>query len=527
MNVQRCIGPFLTVATLAIAVALPASAQLPAGFTARDIGDPGMKGSTTVDANGKWTVKGSGADLWGSDNDHFQFVSTSVTGDGSITARMLSTTGGHVEDGWEKTGCMIRETDEPSSPHATTYMSNRGGGVYFLWRSEAEVDTQEIPGFAPRHFPIWLRTQRVGNEFSGFVSDDGVLWKYTTTQTVTMADKANFGLHVMSHDDDTMSTVEFDNVSATPGLISVAGLQAGGNDKGVLLTWKPLKGAQGYNIYRGPAGSQIEGAKVDQLVKLNTDPVKEASFTDNSDTLVAGQNQVYAIAAITTGADGKAVEGPLVAIRSGKTGPPAPPPGFNFDVIGENKEGDFALGSVGISFDAATGVIAMRGGGHDIWDAADDLVFMHQKVSGDFRITAKILNQPTATSSWSKAGPMIRESLDRGSRNAIMEVTGFEGAQAQFRDTRDSDSATAGDRALQWNEERDAFLKGTITLRLTRKGDAITAEYSLDGTTFQSGGDAIAISGLAKDVEVGVALTSHDATRISEVKFRDVVIEKQ
>src|SRR5262249_42623347 len=158
---------------------------------------------------------------------------------------------------------------------------------------------------------------------------------------------------------------------------------------------------------------------------LNTDPVKEASFTDNADTLVPGQKQVYAVAAVTTGTDGKAVEGPLVAVRTGKAGPPIAPPGFTFSVIGENKEADCSVGSVGVEFDAASGAITMRGGGHDIWDAADDLVFLHQKMSGDFRITVKMLGQPLATSSWSKAGPMIRETLDRGSRNAMFEITGY------------------------------------------------------------------------------------------------------
>lgn len=514
---QRGITTILATAALALVTALPAAAQLPEGFTARNIGDG--DGSTTVE-NGKWTVRGQGADLWGNDNDHFHFVARPVTGDGNITARLLGTRDGHAEDGWEKVGAMIRENDTQGSPHATTYMSNRGGGLYFMWREEQDGATREFPGFAPRRFPIHLRTQRVGNEFSGYYSWDGVFWNYTTTQNVSMGETANFGLHAMSHDPELMMTTEWDNVSVNPGQTQVYGLQACSNENGVLLTWKPLKGAQSYNIYRGPAGVALADLKQDQLQKINADTVAQASYSDTGDALAPGARFVYAVSAVSNGQ-----EGPLTVLASGKAGPAAPPAGFNYTVIGDNSEGDCAVGSVGVSVDA-NGVITMRSGGHDIWDDGDDFTFLHQKVSGNFRITVTMLQNPTATSSWSKAGPMIREKLTRGSRNAMLEVTGFEGVQAQFRAEEDSFSETAGDRALQWYEQRDAFEKGAIHLRLTREGDTITPEYSLDGTNFEWAGDPIEIADLANELEVGVAHTSHQTGRISEVRFRDIKIEK-
>jgi regulation of enolase protein 1 (concanavalin A-like superfamily) len=419
---------------------------------------------------------------------------------------------------------MIRENDTQGSPHATTYMSNRGSGVYFMWRSDQDVDTQEIPGFARRQFPLWLRTQRVGNEFSGFVSNDGVLWTYTSTQTVTMGEKANFGLHEMSHEDGVLSTSEWDNVSVNPGQTQVYGLSACGNDNGVLLQWKALKGAESYNIYRGPADATVESLKRDQLQKINADAVPGASYTDMGDTLTPGAKFVYAVAPVIGGQ-----EGALTVVSAGRPGPQKTPEGFTYSVIGENKEGECALGSVGVTVDA-NGVITMRSGGHDIWDDGDDMTFLHKKVSGNFRITVTMLTLPSATSSWSKAGPMIRETVDRGSRHGFMAALGYEGAVASWRSEKDGGSASTdsenAERALQWNEARDAVANGkTLFLRLTRNGDTITPEYSLDGTEFKSGLGPITISGLANEVEVGVAHTSHDTARISEVKFRDIKIE--
>jgi regulation of enolase protein 1 (concanavalin A-like superfamily) len=523
MMTQRGLVAFVVTGVVALIVSLPASAQqLPQGFRSRDVGAPGVPGTARFD-NGKFTLQGSGADLFGSNDDHFQFVSQEVTGDGTIVARIVSATG-VADSGGQKNGVMIRENDTPGSPHATTYMSKRGSGAYFMWREAQDGDTQEISGFAPPVVPIWLRTQRVGNEFSGYVSYDGQLWIYTSTQNVSMAEKANFGIHVMSHDDGKLDTVEFDNVAALPGVTAVAGVQACGSENGVLLQWKPLKGAQSYNLYRGPESLEISAVKLEQLQKINADTVSQASFTDNSGDLKPGARYVYAVAAVTNGQ-----EGARVAVLAGKPGPSTPPAGFNYTVIGDNNEGECALGSTGVAVDA-NGVITMRSGGHDIWDDGDDCTFLHQKVSGDFRITVAMLRLPSATSSWAKAGPMVRESVDRGSRQVLFAALGLEGAVVSWRTETDGGSASTDSegngRALDWNTARDAVAKAPLYLRLTRQGDKITPEYSLDGTTFQPGSDPITVSGLKTELEVGVAHTSHDATRVSEVKFRDVKIEK-
>jgi regulation of enolase protein 1 (concanavalin A-like superfamily) len=140
-----------------------------------------------------------------------------------------------------------------------------------------------------------------------------------------------------------------------------------------------------------------------------------------------------------------------------------------------------------------------------------------------------MLRLPSATSSWSKAGPMVRESIEGGSRQVLFAALGLEGAVVSWRTETDGGSASTdsvGDgRALDWNTARDAVAKGPLYLRLTRQGDTITPEYSLDGTTFQAGSAPITVSGLAAQLEVGVGHTSHDASRISEVKFRDIKIE--
>src|SRR5260370_29029930 len=100
---------FISLAVLAGALALAASAPraahaatiphqpvagAPAGWMHADIGTPALAGDTKYDpATGQWTVSGSGSDLWSTATDNIQYAFTPVKGDGSITARLLSTSG--------------------------------------------------------------------------------------------------------------------------------------------------------------------------------------------------------------------------------------------------------------------------------------------------------------------------------------------------------------------------------------------------------------------------------------------------
>jgi hypothetical protein len=516
----------LVTAALALAVALPAMAQdqLPAGFFGKAIGEGG--GGSVQVKGGVYTITGKGQNLWDVDNDHFFFVGKEVTGDGNVTARLLTSVGGDPT-GWEKLGCMIRDSDAQNAVHATSYMNRpRGGGVYYLWRPVQDEGTSETSGFAPAVLPIWLRSQRVGNEVSGFHSQDGVLWQFTRTETINYADdKAIFGVHVMPHGADTTMTTTWDNIAVGEGQTQVTGLQACGNDNGVLLTWKPLKGAKSYVVARGPAGAGFGAVKLDQLSMINTDAVTQASFTDNSNTLQPGARHVYAVAAVMENGS----QGPFTAVISGKPGPPIPPAGFTFSVFGDHPSGDCARGDVGMEQDA-NGVITMRGGGFDVWDQKDHFTFLHQKVAGNTRVTATFLTRPTGVTLASKAGIMVRDGLALDTRNVYITIRP-DGICTQARSESGADAGDHSELLLPNVELGEAITKGPVHLRLERKGDEISTFYSLDGSTWEPVGDPLTLSGLPNEVEVGIAVTSRDRDsnlrpRISEVKFRDIKVEK-
>ena len=126
------------------------------------------------------------------------------------------------------------------------------------------------------------------------------------------------------------------------------------------------------------------------------------------------------------------------------------------------------LGSA--AFDAATGQITIRGSGTNIGSAGDQCYFLNRPVEGDFQITVKAVTKPGAVSDWSKAGLMIRESLDPGSPHAFMLVSGAKGISFQRRAAAAGASASTtigGIQAPRW-------------VKLARAGGTITASYSAD-----------------------------------------------
>ena len=87
-----------------------------------DVGAVGATGSFGL-TNGVFTIQGSGADIWYS-ADAFRYVFQALTGDCSITARVVN-----MQDtaGWAKAGVMIRETLDPASQYVINFMSPVNG----------------------------------------------------------------------------------------------------------------------------------------------------------------------------------------------------------------------------------------------------------------------------------------------------------------------------------------------------------------------------------------------------------------
>jgi hypothetical protein len=191
-------------------IELPIEWQNLAGWWSGDIG---TTGGSAIQSGDTYEITGGGHDIWGS-FDGFHYMFKELTGNGSMTARVVSN--GTGSNTWAKGGVMIRNELSPDSAHTMTVITGgAGGGAAFHWRSSTSVPTisahDPIPSVSP---PYLVRIERWGDEFLGYLSADGTNWRQQgATQIIDMNDTVYIGLCVTSHAAGSLRTYTFDNVS--------------------------------------------------------------------------------------------------------------------------------------------------------------------------------------------------------------------------------------------------------------------------------------------------------------------------
>jgi len=187
---------------------MAAAQSLPPGWSSSDIGTVGAAGSASS-SGGTFTVAGAGADIWGT-ADAFRFVYTTLTGDGTIVARVAT-----VQNvaAWTKAGVMVRETLSPSSRQGLMLVSP-GKGLAFQRRVDtAGVSTNTgVTGTAP----YFVRLARTGSTITASVSPDGATWSVVGSDIIAMTPTIYVGLAVSSHVPGTPATATFNSVAVTP-----------------------------------------------------------------------------------------------------------------------------------------------------------------------------------------------------------------------------------------------------------------------------------------------------------------------
>lgn len=186
-------------------VSVVPAALLPAPWQSQDIGAVGIAGDARA-SNGTFTVRGSGADVWGT-ADAFQYAWHQMTGDGDVIARVAS-----VENvaAWVKAGVMIRGDVTAGSAHAFMLVS-AGKGLAFQ-RRVASGGLSTSTGGGAGVAPAWVKLERRGNVISAFSSADGATWTLVGSDTFTMPTTVYAGLAVSSHDNTRLAAATFDNV---------------------------------------------------------------------------------------------------------------------------------------------------------------------------------------------------------------------------------------------------------------------------------------------------------------------------
>jgi hypothetical protein len=159
-----------------------------------DIGSVAFQGSTTYDGSSTYTSKGSGADIWGS-NDRFHYTYKCVSGDFDVRCRVTDRRHPNVGR-WGRHGLMARYTCDLNSKYSAIFtLAGEGGGSdgVDIPRHQFEQthpaagdpdDSQQVGDFVLLGYPNtgdrrvdrrpeWFRLVRRGSRFVSYLSFAG------------------------------------------------------------------------------------------------------------------------------------------------------------------------------------------------------------------------------------------------------------------------------------------------------------------------------------------------------------------
>ncbi len=159
--------------------------------------------------NRRLTVEDSFGNLW-SQADGFRFVFQSITGDGSISARMEKFDASNEE---AAAGLMLRE-NQPTSRCKSAFLGAARDGLQFrrcenYWQEPMVWDEKAT-------LPCWVKLSRYGRDVRAYVSDDGKDWKRIAAAVMDLPREMMLGFVIGSPGREP-SRATFDKISLSGG----------------------------------------------------------------------------------------------------------------------------------------------------------------------------------------------------------------------------------------------------------------------------------------------------------------------
>lgn len=296
------------------------AAPLPAGWASQDVNDPFRAGTAAYDApTNTLRQLGGGTDIW-STADQFRFTSQTLTGDGSITARVDSLDN---VDFYSKAGVMIRQSTAANAP--SVYVGIRPSGQLDpIVRSTAGA-AAFAPGNTENLNGPWVRITRTGNNFAIANSSDGVNWTTVSNSTVNMNGPVQVGFATGSRRARQAAWSSFSGIRVTgtlgttapstnalpaPAGVTAAAVTAA--TTGVTLGWTDTAAETGYVVQRS-----VDGVTYTDAATLAANVV---TYADNG--LFGSMRYFYRVVALAAGST-RSVPSAVVSVMN-KPAAPAP-----------------------------------------------------------------------------------------------------------------------------------------------------------------------------------------------------------
>ncbi len=191
----------------------------------------------------------------------------------------------------------------------------------------------------------------------------------------------------------------------------------------------------------------------------------------------------------------------------------------NWKVNGANTISLWYRGNPTGFVELAANHILMNGMGTDIFNAADEGRFVYKQLTGNGTLIARV-DRLDAIEEWSKAGVMIRQSLDAGSSFAMAVLGANQGMRIQYRLTA---GGTAASDTTPATVEQKA-VRAPVWLKIERIGTAFNAYYATTAapTTWIASPLNPQTITMTDPVYIGLGVTSHLNTRATQAEFSEI-----
>ncbi|MHC4230660.1 MAG: hypothetical protein ACYSW0_24755, partial [Planctomycetota bacterium] len=518
-------------------------------FTMWFQGHPISDGFHDTTAWPAFTLHGRGRDLWGRHDEFYYFSNYPLTGSGLIQAevqRMDNTAP------WAKAGVMIREKMTPYSKHASVFITPERG-VTFQYRDTEDGITVDVtkPGVtAPQYVQL---TRSLTGVFQAKHSANGSVWLdvnapgtapvLPTISMGTISDPNIYvGTAVSSINGSEVCSADFNNVYLDPWPTGWGIGNIGTNDAEQLYV-ALSDGTNTAVVEHNDANAatlttwQEWNIKLSDFGGINLDGIKKVyiGLGDRDVPVQGGSGAIYVD-------DIRACPPRCVATLAKPLYDLALPYDCKVDEkdlmvwVGDYLESGMLVEDVwttGVWTSADIGDVCSPGSftdlgsdtyeisasGFDIWGTVDEFHYAYKPLSGDGQITVRvesILPDPSLNQ-WTKAGVMIRDTLDPNSAHAFMAVTpnyNPDGTGPFGHRLSAQGRLTAG--ASSFNVDA-GNMSGPQCIRLLRQGDTFTTYYYYDGEWIELASTDIVMT---DPVYIGLAVTAHeDSGPLATAKF--------
>ena len=507
-------------------VTVTGAAVLPVPYTGVNIGTfvpgavPGSKLYSTGAFSGSLTTCSNGIDIY-SPPDDLRFVYRQMSGDGEVVGRLADI---NRAAKMGKVGLMVRETLAEGSKYYfigahNSYDDDKwAANAGFTYRVQHRlttgadsVDADVSNQFPTNTLPRWFKISRQVNTFVSWLSIDGVAWTPVATQTIPMPTTVLGGYAITSIFEVTptpMNCASFDNLSLVDNPPIPTPPTA-------VFTVTPTSGSAPLIVQLDGSGSTsagtIPGIK-DYLLEFGDGVTATAASAIHVYPVVG----TYNVTLTVTNYDNlTATTSAAVNVSAGVPTGTLPSPWVSQDIISTILD---KPGASNLATFITNTVLATCGSGNDISTDVDRFRFEYYPLKGNGEIKARMLSMDiTGGSFGGKAGLMIRETVDKGSKN--FSIVQNRKANPDDSSLRYQFRAVTNDQTLP-DSGFFGYLEGYSQpkwMKLSRNADvfiAYTSTNGLDWTPVAT--ETIAMN---QTVLAGVAVTSLDPNTLNCAAF--------